>query len=118
MVCTGPLRYIGQEALQTDIDNFKAALQGVEDREPFLPAVAPGTVEHWMENAYYPSDEMFLNAIADAMHEEYKAIAGRTLPDPTVLDWLELHLPAGERLTDPPQRPAGLKLAGAGLSSR
>ena len=27
-----------------------------------------------MGNAYYASDEAFLNAIADAMHEEYKAI--------------------------------------------
>jgi len=95
VVCTGPLRYIGQEALQTDIDNFKAALQGVEDREPFLPAVAPGTVEHWMENAYYPSDEIFLNAIADAMHEEYKAItdAGFLLQidDPDLADAWQIH---------------------------
>jgi 5-methyltetrahydropteroyltriglutamate--homocysteine methyltransferase len=95
VVCTGPLRYIGQEALQTDIDNFKAALQGVEDREPFLPAVAPGTVEHWMENAYYASDEMFLNAIADAMHEEYKAItdAGFLLQidDPDLADAWQIH---------------------------
>jgi 5-methyltetrahydropteroyltriglutamate--homocysteine methyltransferase len=74
VVCTGPLRFIGHAALQTDIDNFKAALQGVEGPEPFLPAVAPGTIEHWMKNEYYRSDEEFLNAIADAMHEEYKAI--------------------------------------------
>jgi 5-methyltetrahydropteroyltriglutamate--homocysteine methyltransferase len=74
VICTGPLTFIGHAALQTDIDNFKAALQGVEGPEPFLPAVAPGTIEHWMKNEYYRSDEEFLNAIADAMHEEYKAI--------------------------------------------
>lgn len=95
MVCTGALHYIGHEALQTDIDNFKAALQGVADREPFLPAVAPGTVEHWMENAYYPSDEAFLYAIADAMHEEYKAIteAGFLLQidDPDLADAWQIH---------------------------
>ena len=39
-----------------------------------MPAVAPGTIEHWMENQYYLSDEEFLNAIADAMHDEYKVI--------------------------------------------
>lgn len=95
VVCTGPLTYIGHAALQTDIDNFKAALQGVEDREPFLPAVAPGTIEHWMENAYYNSDEAFLNAIADAMHEEYKAItdAGVLLQidDPDLADAWQIH---------------------------
>ena len=95
VVCTGPLQYIGHAALQTDIDNFRAALQGVEDREAFLPAVAPGTIEHWMENEFYQSDEQFLNAIADAMHEEYKAItdAGFLLQidDPDLADAWQIH---------------------------
>jgi 5-methyltetrahydropteroyltriglutamate--homocysteine methyltransferase len=42
--------------------------------EPFLPAIAPGTIEHWMRNRYYPNDEMYLSAIAKAMREEYQAI--------------------------------------------
>ena len=37
-------------------------------------AVTPGTIEHWMHNEYYANDEAFLFAVADAMHEEYKAI--------------------------------------------
>jgi 5-methyltetrahydropteroyltriglutamate--homocysteine methyltransferase len=74
-VCTAPLQYVGQAAVQADIANFKAALQGVQPAEAFLPAVAPGSIEHWMANEYYPSDEAYLFAIADAMHEEYKAIA-------------------------------------------
>lgn len=72
--CNGPLKYIGHAAVRADIDHFKAALQGVQVEEAFLPAVAPGTMEHWMKNDYYPSDEAYLFAIADAMHEEYKAI--------------------------------------------
>jgi len=95
VVCTGPLRFIGHAAIQTDIDNFQAALQGVEGPEPFLPAVAPGTIEHWMKNEYYRSDEAFLNAIADAMHEEYKAItdAGFLLQidDPDLADAWQIH---------------------------
>ncbi|MDH3600901.1 MAG: cobalamin-independent methionine synthase II family protein [Candidatus Tectomicrobia bacterium] len=95
VVCTGPLVFTGHAALQIDIDNFKAALQDVEDPEPFLPAVAPGTIEHWMKNEYYPSDEDFLNAIADAMHEEYKAIvdAGLLLQidDPDLGDAWQIH---------------------------
>ncbi len=73
--CNQPLQYIGQSAVQTDIANFKAALQGVQVEEAFLPAVAPGTIEHWLKNDYYPNDEAYLEALADTMHEEYKAIA-------------------------------------------
>jgi len=72
--CVGPLQYIGQQAVQTDIANLKAAMAGVQAEEAFLPAVTVGTVEHWMANEYYPSDEAFLFALADALHEEYQAI--------------------------------------------
>jgi 5-methyltetrahydropteroyltriglutamate--homocysteine methyltransferase len=74
LFCTGPLTYIGRAEIQRDIANFKAALQENPAAEAFMPAVAPGTIEHWLHNAYYPSDEAYLAAIADAMHEEYKAI--------------------------------------------
>ncbi len=73
VMCTGPLTYIGREATELDIANLKAAVQGL-DVEPFLPAIAPGTIEHWLFNAHYPSDEELLFAIADAMHHEYKLI--------------------------------------------
>jgi 5-methyltetrahydropteroyltriglutamate--homocysteine methyltransferase len=72
--CVEPLKYIGLEEVKSDIDNLKAALQGKQVEEAFLPAIAPGTMEHWMKNEYYPSNEAYLFAIADAMHEEYKAI--------------------------------------------
>jgi 5-methyltetrahydropteroyltriglutamate--homocysteine methyltransferase len=72
--CTGPVIYIGQAAAATDIANLKAALNGVNVEDAFLPAIAPGTIEHWLWNEHYESDEAFLFAIADAMHEEYKAI--------------------------------------------
>jgi len=72
--CNAPLKYIGHRALKAEIDDFKAGLQGQNYQEAFLPAIAPGTIEHWMKNDYYPNDEAYLLAIADAMHEEYKAI--------------------------------------------
>ena len=73
LFCNAPLTYVGRQGVDADIANFKAALSGL-DVEGYLPAIAPGTIEHWMWNEYYPSDEAFLFAIADAMHEEYKAI--------------------------------------------
>lgn len=93
--CTGPLTYIGQAAVQADIANFKAALAGVTVEETFLPAIAPGTIEHWLRNRYYPSDEAYLYAIADAMREEYRAIvdAGFLLQidDPDLPDAWQIH---------------------------
>ncbi len=88
-----------------------------------LPAEPGAATAEIVEALKYPTateapSDVLVAALANVWPEEYKAIAGRTLPDQIVLDWLEDHLPAGERLTDPPQRPAGLKLAGAGLSSR
>jgi 5-methyltetrahydropteroyltriglutamate--homocysteine methyltransferase len=73
-VCVAPLRYVGQADLQKDIDNFRAALAGATPAGAFLPANSPGTIEHWMANEYYKSDEEFVFAIAEAMNEEYRAI--------------------------------------------
>ncbi len=73
-VCVAPLRYVGEAELQKDLDNFTAALAGVEVAGGFLPANTPGTIEHWIANEYYKSDEEFVFAIADAMNVEYRAI--------------------------------------------
>lgn len=93
--CVEPLKYIGQEEVQSDIDNLKTALQGKKIEEAFLPAIAPGTMEHWMKNEYYPSDEAYLFAIAEAMREEYKTIidAGFVLQidDPDLADAWQMH---------------------------
>jgi 5-methyltetrahydropteroyltriglutamate--homocysteine methyltransferase len=72
--CAEPIKYIGHDAVKSDIEHFKNALEDVRIEEAFLPAVAPGTMEHWMKNQYYADEEAYLFAIADAMHEEYKAI--------------------------------------------
>jgi len=73
-VCVGKLHYVGQAELARDLDNFRAALAGATVAEAFLPANTPGTIEHWMGNEHYESDEAFLFAIAEAMREEYNAI--------------------------------------------
>jgi 5-methyltetrahydropteroyltriglutamate--homocysteine methyltransferase len=73
-VCVERLRYVGQAELKKDLDNFTAALGGVSPIGAYLPANTPGTIEHWIANAYYESDEEFVFAIAEAMSEEYRAI--------------------------------------------
>jgi len=73
-ICVGPIAYTGQAALQRDIDNFKAALKGVQVEEGFLPVAAPASVIPDRKNEYYKSDEECLHAIADAMRTEYRMI--------------------------------------------
>ena len=71
---TGPLVY-DTAALQRDIANFKQALEseGVDIANAFLPVVAPASA-YWLENEHYADEEEFVFALADALHEEYKAI--------------------------------------------
>jgi 5-methyltetrahydropteroyltriglutamate--homocysteine methyltransferase len=73
-ICVGPISYTGQAALQRDIDNFKAALNGVNVEEGFLPVAAPASVIPDRKNEYYKSDEDCLRAIAEAMRTEYRMI--------------------------------------------
>jgi 5-methyltetrahydropteroyltriglutamate--homocysteine methyltransferase len=69
-VCTGAVTY-KREAVVTDIQNFKEALQGARVEEAFMPAIAPF---YQGENRFYPTEQAFLSAVADALHEEYQAI--------------------------------------------
>ena len=92
--CAGPVKFVGQACVRNDIENLAAAVKGL-DVEAYLPAVAPGTMEHWIYNEYYKSDDEFLYAIAEAMREEYKAIidAGFVLQidDPDLPDGWQMY---------------------------
>jgi len=73
--CTGPITLRDKDAVHQDIANVKAALQEVQPAEVFLPAASPGTIAQAMQNQYYPTQEAYLYALADAMRYEYQAIA-------------------------------------------
>jgi len=78
-VCTGPIAYVGQEELRADIDNLKAALDGVKAEEAFLTAISPSNLELYYENQFYRTAEEYLTALSDAMHVEYRATSMRDL---------------------------------------
>jgi 5-methyltetrahydropteroyltriglutamate--homocysteine methyltransferase len=73
VVCTKPVKYKGEEKLQIDIANVKAAANaaGVPDHHVFLPATAPSGVGI---NEYYKSDEEYFHALAAELNKEYRAI--------------------------------------------
>ncbi len=72
--CTGPIKYIGKEALAADLQNLKTALQGVSSVGAFMPSVSPSSCAGLMENRYYKSAEEHVAAVAEALREEYEAI--------------------------------------------
>jgi len=74
LACTGPIAYKGQQALQRDTENVKAALKGVNAEEAFMPPGPRMSRRSVSKNEYYPTEEAYLYAIADAMREEYNAI--------------------------------------------
>jgi 5-methyltetrahydropteroyltriglutamate--homocysteine methyltransferase len=73
VVCTGPVRYRGEALLAADIANLKAAAQalGLSAERIFLPATAPSGVGG---NAYYRTEEEYLQALAVELGKEYRAI--------------------------------------------
>ena len=89
LTCTGPVKYIGGELVQKDIENLKAALAGAGAAEAFMTAVSPATMQI-LPNEHYTSQEDYTWALAEAIREEYKAIvdAGFVLQidDPALVD--------------------------------
>lgn len=71
--CDGAVHYTGQHALQADLDNFAKALAG-SGRRGFIPAASPGVIAVFLQNRYYPSQDAYLEALANAMAVEYRAI--------------------------------------------
>ena len=72
--CVGPLTYTGQEQVQRDIANIKAAAAAVDVEDAFLPVVAPASALPEAENRHYPDEESLIFALAEALREEYRAI--------------------------------------------
>jgi 5-methyltetrahydropteroyltriglutamate--homocysteine methyltransferase len=73
-ICTGPIAYVGNDELERDIRNFKAALGKVKVEEGFLPVAAPASVIPDRKNEYYKNDEELQVAIAAAMRTEYRTM--------------------------------------------
>jgi 5-methyltetrahydropteroyltriglutamate--homocysteine methyltransferase len=72
-VCTGPISY-KRGAVERDIANLKAAVEGLDVTDVFMPVVAPASAEVDMGNEHYGTQEELLWALAEALREEYLAI--------------------------------------------
>ena len=73
--CNAPVHVRDPAAATTDVGNLKAALAEVRRTAAFMSAASPGVVSLFFRNDYYPSQEAYLFAIAEAMRQEYEAVA-------------------------------------------
>jgi 5-methyltetrahydropteroyltriglutamate--homocysteine methyltransferase len=72
--CVGEVRSKGQGELGADIANLRAAMAAHGATRGFMNAASPGVISLFLQNAHYPSREAYLQALADAMRDEYRTI--------------------------------------------
>ena len=99
MICNGPVRYEGHAELSVDIENLRAALQGREVTDAFLPATSP---RGFGRNEHYASEGEYYEAVAEALREEYLGIVDAgfilQLDDPWLVEILsDPRYPVAER---------------------
>jgi 5-methyltetrahydropteroyltriglutamate--homocysteine methyltransferase len=76
--CNGPISVKDRDAITRDMANLDKAVAGTAGTAvegTFSSAASPGVVSLFFANEFYPSDEEYLFAIAEAMRYEYEAIA-------------------------------------------
>jgi 5-methyltetrahydropteroyltriglutamate--homocysteine methyltransferase len=71
--CQGELKYLDIKPLENEIARFKKISEG-KFKERFMTAPSPGIISSTMLDAYYGSQEKYLEAIAREMRNEYLAI--------------------------------------------
>jgi 5-methyltetrahydropteroyltriglutamate--homocysteine methyltransferase len=72
--CVGPLRYKDKSALDRDLAHLRAAAERATPAEVFMTAPSPGILTRFIINLHYPSEEAYVEALAEAMRTEYRAI--------------------------------------------
>ena len=78
-MCTGEVRPVGQVELQKDIANLHAAMAAHGAERGFMNAASPGVISLFLQNDHYPTRQAYLEALAEAMREEYRTIVGAGL---------------------------------------
>lgn len=72
--CIGPIAVVDRQPLKDDLSNLRSAIDRYGVAEAFLNAASPGLVTAFQPNAFYPTHEAYVYALADALREEYQAI--------------------------------------------
>ncbi|MBW4051485.1 MAG: cobalamin-independent methionine synthase II family protein [Proteobacteria bacterium] len=72
--CVGPVAVKDTRPLDADLGNLKAAVTAASAQEAFMNAASPGVVALFQPNDFYPTQDQYLEALAEALRSEYEAI--------------------------------------------
>jgi 5-methyltetrahydropteroyltriglutamate--homocysteine methyltransferase len=72
--CTGPVSYTNLKPLEEDLARLKAAATAAGALDVFVPTASPGVLVRFVRNAYYKTEDDYLEALGTAMQVEYEAI--------------------------------------------
>ena len=73
--CNAPISVRDPAAARVDVENLKAAVNETKASGAFMSAASPGVVSLFFRNEHYKDHESYLHAIAEAMRDEYEAVA-------------------------------------------
>lgn len=78
--CSADLAYNGEVSLRQEIDMMIGAHRKLQGSFPdaesqlFFTAPSPGTVALFLENRFYPNDQIYLQRLGEILQEEYEII--------------------------------------------
>jgi 5-methyltetrahydropteroyltriglutamate--homocysteine methyltransferase len=72
--CIGPVAYQDRRPLELDLQNLAAACATARPGEAFMNAASPGVLTKFVPDRYYRDEDAYVEALANALKEEYEAI--------------------------------------------
>ena len=77
--CVADVRPVTLAPLHDDVRRFAAARERHDNPAGFMNAASPGVIALFQPNDFYPDEDSYLEALAEAMRPEYEAIVGAGL---------------------------------------
>ena len=77
--CVGEVTPLTLEPLEKDIHHFAIARAKHGNPSGFMNSASPGVIALFQPNDFYPDDDAYLEALAEAMRPEYEAIVSAGL---------------------------------------
>jgi len=72
--CVGEIAVKTLEPLRDDVRNFQAALDANGYERGFMNSATPGVIALFQPNEFYPTQQAYLEAVAEGMRAEYEGI--------------------------------------------
>ena len=72
--CVADIKVKDLGPMRTDIANMKAAIAAAKPLEGFINTASPGTIALFQPNDFYPTQDAYLEAVAEGMRAEYEGL--------------------------------------------